>query len=110
VGKLLWAVISDIDIDMKHYEQMISRHIFCLPYMQKLHVWWGPMNMVLTGFRVIRVLQKQKLSDREIIYYTANETPRRIVGIFDITPICRRICRQYTSNSPKFNGLPILTV
>ena len=41
---------------------------------------------------------------------TANEKPRHIVGIFDVTPICRRICRQYASNSPKSIGLPLLTV
>ena len=43
-------------------------------------------------------------------YFTANKKPWHIPGIFDVTPICRRICRQYTSNSPKFIGLPLLTV
>ena len=41
---------------------------------------------------------------------SANKQKRYIVGVFSIMPICRRICRQYTSNSPKFIGLPLLTV
>ncbi len=41
---------------------------------------------------------------------TANEKPRHIPGIFDITAICRRICRQYADISPKFKGLPIFRV
>jgi len=40
---------------------------------------------------------------------TANEKPRHIPGIFDVTSICRRICRQYVTISPIFIGLPYFT-
>ena len=50
------------------------------------------------------------LNTSDVIRYTANEKPRQIPGIFDITAICRQICQQYADISPKFKGLPMFRV
>ena len=42
-------------------------------------------------------------------FLTANEKPRHIAGIFDVTRIYRLICRQYVTISPIFIGLPYFT-
>ena len=42
-------------------------------------------------------------------YITANENPRHIPGIFGVTRVYRRICRQYVTISPIFIGLPYFT-